>query len=113
MSRYGYLPPPDPRTGKLQTKEGIERAIKEMQRFAGLKDTGKLGKCNAGNGLTAFFNKSFSVGFFSVCFPFLSAVYSPVSISKTNEIKTLCFQFFINTTVMKRFRVTFCSVGGL
>uniref|UniRef100_A0A671KJ31 Matrix metalloproteinase-25-like n=1 Tax=Sinocyclocheilus anshuiensis TaxID=1608454 RepID=A0A671KJ31_9TELE len=42
LSRYGYLPPPDPHTGKLQTKEGIERAIKEMQRFAGLKDTGKL-----------------------------------------------------------------------
>ncbi|KAK2876886.1 hypothetical protein Q8A67_020982 [Cirrhinus molitorella] len=44
LSRYGYLPPPDPRTGKLQSKEGIERAIKEMQRFAGLKDTGKLDK---------------------------------------------------------------------
>ncbi|KAK9965095.1 hypothetical protein ABG768_004204 [Culter alburnus] len=42
LSRYGYLPPPDPRTGQLQSKEGIEKAIKEMQRFAGLKDTGKL-----------------------------------------------------------------------
>ncbi|XP_051523060.1 matrix metalloproteinase-25 [Myxocyprinus asiaticus] len=44
LSRYGYLPPPDPRTGQLQTKDGIERAVKEMQRFAGLKDTGKLDK---------------------------------------------------------------------
>lgn len=77
-----------------------------MQRFAGLKDTGKLGKCNAGNGLTALFHKSFSVFFL-----FLSAVYLSVGISKSNEIKTLCFQFFINTSVMKRFRVTFSSVG--
>ncbi|XP_056325845.1 matrix metalloproteinase-25 [Danio aesculapii] len=42
LSRYGYLPPPDPRTGQLQSKDGIERAIREMQRFAGVKETGKL-----------------------------------------------------------------------
>ncbi|XP_035389160.1 matrix metalloproteinase-25 [Electrophorus electricus] len=42
LSRYGYLPAPDPQIGKLQTKEGIEKAIRQMQAFAGLKVTGKL-----------------------------------------------------------------------
>ncbi|XP_077594980.1 matrix metalloproteinase-25 [Stigmatopora nigra] len=42
LSRYGYLPPPDPRTSKLQTKEGIERAIRVMQRFGGVQETGVL-----------------------------------------------------------------------
>ncbi|AWP17622.1 putative matrix metalloproteinase-25-like [Scophthalmus maximus] len=42
LSRYGYLPPPDPRTSKLQTKEGIEKAIKVMQRFGGVQETGVL-----------------------------------------------------------------------
>ncbi|XP_061765818.1 matrix metalloproteinase-25 [Nerophis ophidion] len=42
LSRYGYLPPPDPRTSKLQTKEGIEKAIRVMQRFGGVRETGVL-----------------------------------------------------------------------
>ncbi|XP_029312805.1 matrix metalloproteinase-25 [Cottoperca gobio] len=42
LTRYGYLPPPDPRTSKLQTKEGIEKAIRVMQRFGGVQETGVL-----------------------------------------------------------------------
>lgn len=43
LSRYGYLPPPDPHTGMLQTMDEIKKALKEMQSFAGLKVTGILG----------------------------------------------------------------------
>ncbi|XP_029953937.1 matrix metalloproteinase-25 [Salarias fasciatus] len=42
LSRYGYLPPPDPRTSKLQSKDGIEKAIRVMQRFGGVTETGVL-----------------------------------------------------------------------
>lgn len=42
LSRYGYLPPADPRTSKLQSQEGIEKAIRVMQRFGGVRETGVL-----------------------------------------------------------------------
>ncbi|XP_068162319.1 matrix metalloproteinase-17 [Antennarius striatus] len=42
LSRYGYLPPPDPHTSKLQTKDGLEKAIRVMQRFGGVQETGIL-----------------------------------------------------------------------
>ncbi|KAA8581623.1 hypothetical protein FQN60_003204, partial [Etheostoma spectabile] len=42
LSRYGYLAPPDPRTSQLQTKDGIEKAIRVMQRFGGVHETGVL-----------------------------------------------------------------------
>uniref|UniRef100_A0A671YEG7 Matrix metallopeptidase 25b n=1 Tax=Sparus aurata TaxID=8175 RepID=A0A671YEG7_SPAAU len=42
LSRYGYLPPADPRTSKLQTKDGLEKAIRVMQRFGGVQETGVL-----------------------------------------------------------------------
>ncbi|CAL8264386.1 unnamed protein product [Lota lota] len=42
LMRYGYLPPPDPSTGQLQAWTAVTHAVKVMQRFAGLKETGVL-----------------------------------------------------------------------
>lgn len=43
LSKFGYLPPPDPVTGQLQTKEALTKAIKAMQKFGGLEETGVFG----------------------------------------------------------------------
>ncbi|XP_034545118.1 matrix metalloproteinase-17b [Notolabrus celidotus] len=40
LMKYGYLPPPDPSTGQLQAWTAVTNAVRAMQRFAGLKDTG-------------------------------------------------------------------------
>ncbi|XP_077164493.1 matrix metalloproteinase-17 isoform X2 [Paroedura picta] len=40
--RFGYLPPPDPITGQLQTQEELTKAIMAMQQFGGLEATGIL-----------------------------------------------------------------------
>uniref|UniRef100_A0A8C0IV72 Peptidase metallopeptidase domain-containing protein n=1 Tax=Chelonoidis abingdonii TaxID=106734 RepID=A0A8C0IV72_CHEAB len=42
LTRYGYLPPPDPMQARLQTAEGLHDAVRMMQKFAGLQETGIL-----------------------------------------------------------------------
>uniref|UniRef100_A0A8C9PCS4 Matrix metallopeptidase 17 n=1 Tax=Spermophilus dauricus TaxID=99837 RepID=A0A8C9PCS4_SPEDA len=42
LSRFGYLPPADPATGRLQTQEELSKAIATMQQFGGLEATGIL-----------------------------------------------------------------------
>lgn len=44
LTKFGYLPPPDPVTGRLQTQEELTKAITAMQRFGGLEATGVLGQ---------------------------------------------------------------------
>ncbi|XP_036799553.1 matrix metalloproteinase-17-like [Oncorhynchus mykiss] len=40
LTRYGYLPPSDRSTGQLQAWTAVTHAVRAMQRFAGLEDTG-------------------------------------------------------------------------
>ncbi|XP_068451546.1 matrix metalloproteinase-17b [Clinocottus analis] len=42
LIRYGYLPPSDSSTGQLQAWTAVTNAVKTMQRFAGLNDTGAV-----------------------------------------------------------------------
>ncbi|MBZ3873373.1 Matrix metalloproteinase-17 [Sciurus carolinensis] len=42
LSKFGYLPPADPTTGRLQTQEELSKAITAMQQFGGLEATGIL-----------------------------------------------------------------------
>ncbi|XP_062814654.1 matrix metalloproteinase-17 [Anolis carolinensis] len=42
LTRFGYLLPPDPNTGQLQTQEELAKAIMTMQQFGGLEATGIL-----------------------------------------------------------------------
>ncbi|XP_058506654.1 matrix metalloproteinase-17b isoform X2 [Solea solea] len=42
LMKYGYLPPSDTSTGQLQAWTAVTDAVKAMQRFAGLTDTGVL-----------------------------------------------------------------------
>lgn len=44
LIKYGYLPPSDPSTGQLQAWTAVTNAVRAMQRFAGLRDTGVVGK---------------------------------------------------------------------
>ncbi|XP_072374632.1 matrix metalloproteinase-17 isoform X2 [Scyliorhinus torazame] len=42
LTKFGYLPPPDPVTGQLQTQEALTKAIKAMQKFGGLEINGVM-----------------------------------------------------------------------
>ncbi|XP_069840842.1 matrix metalloproteinase-25 [Dendropsophus ebraccatus] len=42
LTRYGYLPPPDPYSARQQTLDGLREAVRTMQRFAGLRESGIL-----------------------------------------------------------------------
>uniref|UniRef100_A0A8C6WQF2 Matrix metallopeptidase 17b n=1 Tax=Neogobius melanostomus TaxID=47308 RepID=A0A8C6WQF2_9GOBI len=42
LLKYGYLPPPDPSSGQLQAWTTVISAVRAMQRFSGLNDTGEL-----------------------------------------------------------------------
>uniref|UniRef100_G3SXP0 Matrix metalloproteinase-14 n=1 Tax=Loxodonta africana TaxID=9785 RepID=G3SXP0_LOXAF len=47
LTRYGYLPPPHPAQAQLQSPAQLRDAIKVLQRFAGLPETGLMDEENS------------------------------------------------------------------
>lgn len=42
LSQFGYLPTPDPRKALLLTEDGVSKALKKLQKFGGVNQTGIL-----------------------------------------------------------------------
>lgn len=42
LTKFGYLMNDDPRTGKLRTRQDLEKSIKMLQRYANLPETGRM-----------------------------------------------------------------------
>ena len=42
LSKFGYLVDSDPRSGTLRSKDDLEKAVRLLQRYAGLKETGQI-----------------------------------------------------------------------
>ena len=42
LAQFGYLPTPDPRKALLLTEDGVSKALKRLQKFGGINETGIL-----------------------------------------------------------------------
>lgn len=42
LAQFGYLPTPDPRKALLLTEDGVSKALKRLQKFGGINETGVL-----------------------------------------------------------------------
>ena len=42
LAQFGYLPTPDPRKALLLTEDGVSKALKRLQKFGGIDETGIL-----------------------------------------------------------------------